>query len=182
MNETRKQMFSMCIAVPFIQWGCVMYRCITLIPQYEFDSLLEHVFIVLGVDWRLSGLCDRQFLHGGQSELHRCVESSPARRSVCCAACGAMTYQATAGATATSCAGVVSGCRRSVCLCVCVCVDMCFASISIVRDLQPARARVHRAWRPLARVWAALPALSSRRAVSAAQVRRHRLVVVVCLK
>ena len=36
-------------------------------------SLLEHVFIVLGDDWRVSGLRDRHLLHGGQSDLHRCV-------------------------------------------------------------------------------------------------------------
>ena len=67
------------------------------------------MFIVLGDDWCLSGLRDRQFLHGGQSDLHRCVIIACSSISVfvmCGAACGAMTYQATAGATSTSCTGV----------------------------------------------------------------------------
>ena len=42
-----------------------------------FCSLLEHVLIVLGVDWRVSGLRGRLLLHGGQPFLHWSESSLP---------------------------------------------------------------------------------------------------------
>ena len=60
---------------------------------------------MLGDDRRMSGLRGRLFLHGGQSELHRFAIVARSSMCVLCAACGAMSYQSTAGATATSCTG-----------------------------------------------------------------------------
>ena len=90
------------MAVPVV---IIMGMCLWVVVRD--CSLLKYMLIVLGDDWRVSWLRGRHLLHGEQSELHwYFVTLACSSIRVLCAACSALTFQATAGATATSCAGV----------------------------------------------------------------------------
>ena len=64
-------------------------------------SVFEHMFIVFGVDRRVSELCGRHLLHGGQSELHRCCHPIALSRDTHMPVCAAGSYSGPGAAACT---------------------------------------------------------------------------------
>ena len=68
-------------------------------------SVFEHVFVVLGDDWGVSGLRGRLLVHIGQLDVHRCMPAFASLLVSVCAVCPAGTFQSSSGSTATACTG-----------------------------------------------------------------------------